>query len=290
MTGTYFTIAGFDGWQSAGVDANGSRWVMNQDTLSGWFDPPNARESYVARVGNGSFDAPVYDDDRVISWAGTVDAPDLSTRESVKLLLSRISRALRDGADVTGNDDDGIPKTVHSRRSGSWKIADLGLTSVQYQATVRCADPYRYGPAVTVTTGLATAGSGGLVYNLFDGTGKLEFGTVGATGRVSLANAGSQDAWPVYTITGPMLGGVSITDIGAGRQIVYVGDVPSGAKLVIDTTTGRAKLNGSDRTGQLTVKQWSSVPPFGTATIQFATLGATGQTGTLAAALRPTYQ
>lgn len=286
-TGTYFTVDGVPDWLSKGVDSNGVRWKMTG--LTGWDEPPDSRLAFTPRVAaNGSFDAPVYDDVRTISWMGLLLAPDRATREATKLTLQRVARALRDGADLIGHDEDG-DLTVHAKRSPGWKIAPFGPLGLQYQAQVTCPDPYRYGPLVTASTGLPSPG-GGMVFPLFDGTGKLEFGNPGDLGQLTLSNPGTTDAYLTFTITGPVLGGFSLTDVGSGRQIAYGGDVASGATVVVvDSATGRVTLNGSDRTGELTARQWWSVPAGGSSTVQFATFGASGQTGSLTASLAPTY-
>lgn len=288
-TGTYFTVDGIDDWLSKGVDANGVRWTMTD--LTGWDEPPDSRLAFTPRVAaNGSFDAPVYDDVRVISWMGLLQAPDRATREAMKLTLARVARALRDGADLIGHDESG-DFTVHAKRSPGWKIAPFGPLGLQYQAAVTCPDPYKYGPVVTETTNLPTPPPAGLAFPLFTTVGVLDFGLPGDTGQVTLFNPGTTDAFLTFTITGPVLGGFTLTDVSSGRQIAYAGDVATGAVvLIVDSATGRATLNGADRTGELTSKQWWSVPAGGSSTVQFATSGASGQTGTLTASMAPAYQ
>ncbi|HET8589302.1 MAG TPA: hypothetical protein VFM01_06675 [Nakamurella sp.] len=288
VLGTWFSCTAVPGWISKGIDANGVVWKMQN--LTGWDEPPDSREIYTPRTTDGSFDALVFDDTRTVSWMGLILAPDRATRQATKLTIGQLAAALKTGADLVGNDEDG-PKTVHAKRSPGWKVAPFGPLGLQYQAVVRCVDPYKYGPARTSTTGLPTPGSGGLAFPLFGSTGRLEFGTRGNPGQVTLANPGTADAWPTFTITGPVLGGVVLTDVASGRQIVYTGDVPtSGVLLIIDAAAGRATLNGADRSGLLTVKQWWPVPADGSSTVQFSTLGAPGQTGQLSASVSPTYQ
>lgn len=287
--GTYFTLAAVPGWVSKGIDNNGVRWTMTG--LTGWDEPPDSRQAFTPRVAaNGSFDAPVYDDVRTITWMGLCQAPDRATREAQKLVLQQVARALRDGADLTGHDEDG-DLLVHAKRSPGWKIAPFGPLGLQYQAVVACPDPYKYGPLMSASTGLPSRPPSGLAFPLFTTTGTLDFGLPGDTGQVTLANPGTTDAFLTFTIVGPVLGGFSLTDVASGRQITYAGDVPGGSTvLIVDSATGRATLNGSDRSGELTSKQWWSVPAGGSSTVQFATLGPAGQTGTCTASLSPTYQ
>lgn len=287
-TGTYFTCDSVPGWLSKGTDSNGVVWKMT--SLTGWDEPPDSRENYVSRVGDGAFDPLIFDDTRVVTWMGLLLAPTRELRQAAKLTLTQLAAALKTGSDLTGHDEDG-DRLVHGYRSPGWKVAPFGPLGLQYQAVVRCADPYKYGPELSAATGLPTAGTGGLTFPLFKPSGWLSWGTAGLSGQVTLTNAGTEAAWPTFTVTGPVLGGFSITDISTGRQIAYSDDVPdSGVVLIIDAAAGSASLNGADRTGRLTVKQWFPCPADGSLTVQFATSGVAGQAGTLTAAMRPTYQ
>lgn len=276
-------------WSSDGLDDNGVTWRM--DTLTGWDEPPPARGDYTSRPSsNGAFDMPIYDDPRVITIGGTAEAPDTMSLAAAKRQLAVVARSLRDGATITGHMVDG-DYTVTAKRTAGWAVDPIGTLNLAYTAIVTCTDPYKYGPQVSGTTGLPAAGSGGLVFPLFDVTSKLEFGSAGVTGQLTLANNGTTDATITFTITGPVLGGLSLTDVGSGSTIVFADDVPGASTLlIIDSAAGRATLNGADRTGELTTKQWWSVPAGGSSTVQFTTLGAGGQSGTLTASLLPAFE
>lgn len=277
-------------WASSGVDANGCRWVNTG--MTGIDDPPPVKGDQTPRPNdNGSFDAPVYDDDRVGGWTGHVICPDRATRALAKLALAKVARALRDGVDLVAHMEDGGLYTMRAKRASGWSSGPFGPLGWRYSAVFTCTDPYKYGPLVTTPpTALPAPGPGGLVFPLFDGTGFMEFGPAGQTGQASLSNAGTTETYEVDTITGPVLGGLVLTELGTGRQLVYADDVPSGANLVIDQSTGSVELNGADRSDQLDVAQWWSVAGGTTSTVQFATLGVPGQAGFLTRALRPTYE
>lgn len=185
-------------------------------------------------------------------------------------------------------------RTLHMtvKRLGEVAITRYGSEqAARLSAELIAIDPFKYGDALPLTTGLPAPGAGGLVFPLFQTTGKLEFGAPGTSGQVTLLNPGTAPAYPTFTITGPVLGGVVLTDVASGRRIVYAGDVPAGATLlIIDTATGTATLNGADRTGDLTSKQWWAIAARGSSTVQFATLGAGGQAGQLSALVYPTYE
>jgi hypothetical protein len=276
-------------WAASGVDNNGVKWKLL--TLSGFDEPPPVKGGDTPRSNaDGSDDGPLFNDDRVISWSGSVDAPDRATRAIAKANLSRIARALREGAVLVGHMDDGI-YTVTAKRASGWTVLPRGDNGWKYQAVVTCADPYKYGlPVSTPPTGVPGAGATGLKFPLFAGTGKLAFGRRGSLGQVTVGNPGTADAWPVYVINGSLLGGFALTETEQGRSIVYPGDVPEQSVLTIDSATGYVDLNGSDRSGDLTVAQWWPVAAGTYSTVQFSPLGPAGQSGTAFATLRPTYE
>jgi tail protein len=282
----YFTVGG---WSSSGIDAAGCRWVNGP--YSGWDEPPPVKGGSTPRPNApGSFPGPVYDDERVVTISGWVICPDRATRSAAKTALAQVAVALRAGANVIGHLDEGDYEVTAKRASG-WLSAPFGPLGWKYSAVVTCDDPYKYGPPLTSPpTGLPSAGTTGLVFPLFDGTGFLEFGPPGATGQVTLSNTGTVETWPVFVITGPVSGGFTLTESDSGRRIVCPDDVPTGAVFTIDAGSGLADINGADRTADLTVAQWWSVGPGDASTVQFNTTGPPGQAGTFTATIRPAYE
>lgn len=259
-------------------------------SLKGWYGSPGARGSFQDRVdGHGSFDSQVYRSARVITVSGWLGGPD---RATVAGLLHLLNGVIPEGqlGEFAVDDPDYGNLSAMVRLTGepddSW---DQLATRADFQVQFTAPDPLKYGPPLSVGTNLP-APAGGLTFPLFQTTGRLEFGAPGMTGRITVTNPGTAATSLVFTITGPVLGGFVLTDVDSGRRIVYAGDVPSGATaLVIDTAYGSAKLNGAERSGELTVKQWWPVPGRGTCTVQFNTLGPVGQSGSMTASLSPAY-
>jgi len=151
-------------------------------------------------------------------------------------------------------------------------------------------DPLGYGTGLQQSTGFAAPG-GGLEFDLFtDGsstdTGVLEFGEPGSSGRIELVNAGTADSWPVHRIDGPTpTAGFDIVDVASGKRLRFVGVVPAGSHLTIDTATGSVILDDvADRSSQLTRREWTPIPPSGSATLAFLPLSTS-----TAAALTTSY-
>jgi hypothetical protein len=100
-----------------------------------------------------------------------------------------------------------------------------------------------------------------MVFDLFPG-GFMDFGPLPDFGTLSIQNPGTADASPVFTVAGPSpSGGFTITDTGTGRSITYLGVVPAGSVLTIDSSTGAVVLDGvADRFGDALVEAWPVVP------------------------------
>lgn len=216
----------------------------------------------------------------------------VDSADQLEAALDRLKLNASRSATVLSRSRFGRTLTMTVMRVGEVEVTRKPVPVVaQFSVQLVAPDPFKYGVAVPVVTGLPARGSGGMTFPLFDTTGKMEFGAPGVSGQVVLSNPGTAASYPVFTITGPVLGGVVLSDVASGRQIVYAGDVPAGATLlIIDSAAGTALLNGSDRTGELTARQWWAVAPQSSSTVQFATLGAGGQTGTLSALCIPTYE
>jgi hypothetical protein len=243
---------------------NDGNVVLTYNKLDGWHGGAGVRTNFTPRSNeHGSFDGPAYRSELVITIGGNASGP---SRAAVAATIHKLTGALGDGqlGVVEVHDPDYGNLSVRARLSDAPQV-DWGVASqFVWQIQVTAPDPLKYGDELTWVTDLPKPGSSGLTYPLFGGTGKLEYGTPGEDGRITLINPGTAKAWPVFQVNGPVLGGLSITDVTTGRQIVYAGDVPDEAVLlIIDSANGRASLNGADRSAELTVKQWFAVPPGG---------------------------
>src|SRR5690606_10790149 len=117
-----------------------------------------------------------------------------------------------------------------------------GWDYVRAQWQFYAPDPYRYGPTQTQTTGLPMD-AGGLRYPLFtDGAGTeldhLDYGEYGDEGGVTLVNEGSALGWPRFAVAGPAPSGFTLTEMTTGRRLLYVGSIPSGSSVTLDSATG----------------------------------------------------
>jgi hypothetical protein len=285
VTPALITVDGVD------IGVNRGDVTITFTDLKGWFDGPGSRASFVDRPNDhGSFDGPVYRSNRVISIEGAAYA---DSRAAVAAALHTITGILAEGdlGPLTVADPDYGTLTAMVRLTDGPSIT-WNRTTQQwtFQIQFTAPDPRKYAAQLTWPTGLPVPAVNGLTFPLFNGTGKLEFGPAGQTGQITMTNPGTADAYATFAIAGPVIGGVVLTEVATGRSIVWADDVPDhDVLLIVDSQSGRATLNGADRSGELITKQWWPVKRRSSSTVQFSTLGAAGQAGQLTASLRPAY-
>jgi len=168
---------------------------------------------------------------------------------------------------------------------------DVGaFASFDFSIDVIATDPLRYGDPVTSSTGIPVSG-GGLLWPL--GTTPSAFwdwGMDGASGRISVTNAGTADVWPSITVLGGLAGGFVVTNVSTGQTIRFVRPIPEGASVSINQRTGSASIDGqSDVGGFITERGFFAIPAGETHQIQFAGLGAVTGTPQFTVALSPGY-
>lgn len=258
--------------------------------ITGWEDLPGGRVDDVARANrHGSFDAPVWSAARVVTVEGYCIDP-----EGRDQLLQDLARGLTLGGDADPGRLEvtfsGRTLAVNARLTRSSRTLKLwGVGHFGWIAEWWASDPFRYGETATATTGLPVD-TGGLIFPLFDGTTGLDFGDLGSPGRVTLDNAGTAPAYPVYAVTGPVPAGFELKHVETGRRLRWGSAVPAGSTVTLDCRTATASFDDSpgwDR--ELTKRQWHEIPAGGSATVQLLGLGSYDAAASLTASWAPTY-
>jgi hypothetical protein len=253
--------------------------------VDGWEQLPEGRYDKLPRSrGHGSHPSPVWADERVVTVEGfTHDEP---RRDE---LLHALQRSTTFGGteepltvDLAGRTLTAAAQLLAARPAllrGEWGIGRFGWV-LQW----RCPDPVRYGPATSQTIGLPSPGAG-LTYPL---AYPLDYGEAGSTGQVTVTNPGTADAPLLLTAVGPLPGGFAVS--AAGQEIRYPVPIPAGQTVTVDTGAGTVLVEGTaSRRGDLTRADWIQVPPAGTVTLQFVSLGGYQPDATLTATIRPAY-
>lgn len=267
-----------------GVKTSTLRWSYTQ--LDGWHGAPPARDRIEDRPdGDGGYDAPPFLSPRTITIGGRVRG----ARADVARALDTLAAAAVGTPCVIGVDDPDLGyRTVTARLSGTPIVdaASLGVGVARWSLSFRAADARKYATPVSATVGLRTPDSGGLTYVL---TYPLTYGTAGSGGIVAIVNTGTAPSEPTLTVNGPLTAGFEITHVETGRRLRYAATV--GGPLILDCRTGSCTTEGQDRGGNLTIREWFTVPAGATGTFAWTSLGAETylDPATLTVALAPAF-
>lgn len=247
--------------------------------VTGWDELPELASLDTPRTrGHGDHIGAQYARARIVTVEGKV--ADLERRDTLVRALQRATSVSSDVQDLTVSMF-GEQLTAGARiaRRSVTSGLNYGVGEVPFALQWRCPDPLRYGPPVTVSTGLPTAG-GGLTYPL---AYPFDYGAAGNPGQLVLTNEGTADAPIVFDVTGWLPLGFELSS-SVGR-LTYPQAVPEGQTVTIDTATGSVVVEGTaDRRSVLTNADWLQVPAGGSLTVQFTSLWAGDQPSAHAAA------
>lgn len=266
----------------------GRGWVFAD--LVDWYTLPDSKsQNDPIPQGHGSFDPGIdYRSGAVPSFtAGYIGG---SQAECIAAVESFTAVGTSTVAQIMSVTDD-LRKTSRQVSIRHIQVPDFfGYDSyeVHFAVDLLAWDPIRYGQATNVSSGLPTQG-GGLEFPLFSGGvgGALYFGANGALGRTTLANSGTADTWPVFTITGALDAGFFIQRLDTGDVLRYDAAVPAGTTVSIDTATGEVLIDGvSDGSAHLTRSDFFSVPAMSSIDVQFNAITTSSGTPTMTVAYR----
>jgi hypothetical protein len=259
---------------------------LTLSALTGWWDGPAPRLSLDERPqDDGSFSpGRVFKSGKVVTVEGSFVGSSLLDAQVMRRRLAAIQQSGLE-SDFTVQDDLGS-FTVSALLSAAVVLPDdLFSPFFTFSFAVSSASAYKFGPAVTASTGLATSAPG----ITFPVTFPITFGTAANNGQVTSSNPGTARSWPVFSVTGQMTGGFLLTNTVTAQRIQLVRDIPLTSVVSIDSRNGQAFIDGSPIPGYLTRAEWWSVPPGGSSTVQFTALGVTSGSPTLTVTVKPAY-
>lgn len=266
-------------WRGLTIYGKASLGQFSFSSLDGWEDLPTVRQDSIARPqAHGKFDAKVFGNERHVVVSGR--CVDTANRDTLLLALKAAFNFHPTSELPLAVTNAGRTLTSYARLVRFKATSpDWGAGIIEWAAEWVCSDPLRYGDPVAQVRNFVAL-TGGLEFDLYtDGvtdTGYLEFGTLAATNRLMLSNPGDEDVWPQFEVAGPVpIEGFDIICIGTGKRLRYQGEISTGSKIVIDSATGSVLIDGyADRSGLLTVRDWTSVPAGGSVEFEFDSLGA----------------
>lgn len=266
-------------------------FTLWMDNLLGWGSGPGPgvrRDRGDRMWAHGEFAERGWRGGRLVTIEGDATAPSINV---ATIAEQKLNAVLADGllGLVAVTDTSTVDMSAVTELFAEPKIGWKNDTTVTFQLQFLCPDPRRYGTTVTASTGVAAPG-GGLVYPLGSPNppGVLDYGSGGTPGTVALANPGTADTAPAFTITGDLPNGFTITNVETGRRLVYTGVILAGQSLRLDTADASVKLEGyADRSALLTARQWTRLDKYATATWLFEASGSTG--ALLTAEVKPAW-
>lgn len=279
--GSQFAVGGITINKAA--DVNGVDWILTKE--EGWFGSPAIKAIRNDRpASRGVYRGVEFRGARVIVLEGTIAAP------SVMALQNAIDQ-------LTGVCPDPhllYPLTVTSVNSTRYcnvaldapiSTTPISAYTVAFSLQLVAPDMRRFDQAATtVSTGLPTAGTGGLAYPVHY---PVPYGRPGLTGSVTVTNTGTSDADLLFTLAGALTT-PTITRGDTGDVLTYNGTLAATDTVVIDTSTGSVLQGGINRRPLLTANQWFSIPAQSSINLLLRS-GNTGDTGTLTVSYRNTW-
>ncbi|MEU1421468.1 hypothetical protein [Kitasatospora sp. NPDC005751] len=246
------------------ADAAGVAWAIGKDGLKGWSGSA-VRTQYTDReADHGAWAGKTYLGARVITLAGTVTAPDLSTLDAAAEQLFAAA-ATTDTILVVAET---IPKQCTVRRSGE-PLWDPETDRVaRYSVMLTAADPRRYSTTLQSVSTALPVSSGGLTLPL---TMPLTITAGSSSGSITLTNAGTIGTRPRFTITGPVTAPVILVQYpnSTVQQLAYSDTLVAGDSLLIDADARAVTLNGTVSRRRYLSGSWPEIPPGQTVTVQW---------------------
>lgn len=279
------------------ADANGNQWMTMDE--KGWHGSAAPRPGRTAKpASQGSYRSPLFRDSRIFSLTGWVSCPSRLARNNAEHQLAAIFPDPYTLYQVICNEEFGSLYVTVELDTMIQVTPQPGGFDLLFTLQMAAPDPRKYSTnTASASTGLPLS-TGGLDWATGGGLnwssgGGLNWGTVTSSGQISMANTGTADTYPTYTISAganPLVT-PAITIQGTGATLFYNGTLNAGDALIIVTNPfGRAvTLNGStDRRPLLTTAQWTSIPA-GTAQVAVFSANAYSSTATLAASWQPAF-
>lgn len=249
-------------------DVNNTGWWLVQDGLKGWYDSPDPKHVVDGRPsgfdgGYEPLDLNVAS--RVVEIIGEHEAEnselaEIEARDSLSALVKQsLNLAVTDASGT---------RYATGVAQGGVKVTHINETTCSFSIVVECPDPLKYGPTVTQEGSSGSAEGGGLLFPIFDVTGKAEFTELVGRNRLFIENIGNEHSWPTVIVPAPF---TQVQIVSAG-QVVEFTRVTTSGELRLDFAAQMAWLGNSDVSGSVTKDAFFSIPPGG-AYVQFSATG-----------------
>lgn len=270
---------------SGGLPTPGFTLMQPVEGLEG---PPHRTNSFSRPGRHGAMVTSQFYDGRLITLQGTISGVDYAT-----YLANRQAFIAATNIDLDGNNYPVPTRISYTMLDGTSYFVDVFFdkpmmeltapTRCDFQVTAIAPNPMIFGAIQVVSSAISRPSGGGYVVPMV-----VPYISAASTGgSVTLNNAGSETAWPIITLTGPLATPVlTNTTTGAVLQLSYT--IATGDVVIIDMDNHTITLNGASliSTKTSTSDWWGLVPGNNTITL---TTTASADTGTAVVKYYPPY-
>lgn len=204
------------------VDANGVEWILTK--FDGWAGKPAPRTMRTDRQGHaGSFRSAAYTGPRIMNLEIVATAPSVLAMRSAETAMAAVCS---DGAKLYEMvvTESGFSRSVFVELDDAILSAPRLWNQTVFSLRLAAPDPRKQdsawqspiGSLGIAPTGGADYTGPGLVFSSF-----VDFGTPGVPSSVTVHNAGTTVAHPIFAVAGPLSANWQIVDITNGTIITY---------------------------------------------------------------------
>lgn len=260
-------------------DSDGVTWYWTDDEP--WSPSPSPRAvSGENATDHGSWDATEFFESRTYALTGyaLTEDPAAMTRAKNRLFAAC-------GLDVlVRTEEPGLERQAHFRRSGDVLWGRAGIGACTFSVPLWAGDPRIYSTDTYNASVAFPTSTGGMSW---PAVWPATWDAVTVTGEMSLSNDGTETAWPIYRIDGPVAEPV-IVNADTGQSMHFSITLGPGEWLTVDTGSHEVLGNGDPNASRRNVfhGDWFGLAP-GSTTVRFN--GASGVGSTLSASWRSTW-
>lgn len=259
-----------------GAPLKAPQYLLDPSAIKGWYDGVDVRRKTAERGTSwGDFVQPSSLSSRLISLTGTAVATTISEIHAMRdYFVAVLVEQSNDGYRYFELTDYSGTKHTSVSLASKPNWVPITDTAASWSMELYAPDPRIYGE----TKNLILQGApitGGLQFDQHVNNSvspakteyilsyPMEYGVVTQLQDQFITNTGNTDAWPSYVVYGDY-SDFEIRYDGVGKVIRYVGPVSLNAPIVIDSRTGLATQNGTDRSVFLKRRDWYSIPAYTT--------------------------
>lgn len=220
------------------VDGNGVEWILTK--FDGWTGKPAPRTARTDRPGHaGSFRSASYVGPRIMGLEVVATAPSVNAIRSAEIAMAALCSDSARLYEMVVNES-GLSRSVMVELDDAILAAPRLWNSSIFSLRLAAPDPRKHdGSWQTPIVGLGTAPSGGADFSggglLYSSVPGVSFGVPGTPAAVSVRNAGTTIAHPLFTVTGPLAANWQIVDVTNGTVLTHTRPLSATDSMTINT-------------------------------------------------------